>query len=537
MTREFQSMRTSQNAGSAGLSLSNTGSLIPPKTSSASGFRRKRMRITLEQLTKVKHKCLITLVSLLEGNNSTLNLSARIMRAIPISVLTDNLIQVYKQYKRLYKNKGYTEAAFNHHQDDYKPDKKQAAEFIIENGFNIYILINLFLDNQAYKNIEDEDLNDYIDGEEKNLVATVFDEGIIGELRKFWSSLFSNVLGAVEMVKKNVIDRALKNGDMDEEEAKLLKEEIEKKQLVQEAISFFRSNMGHIEIVRSGNLEKIYFPILPYCKYLSKDLKAEFQDTVNRTSTKTKVADLIQRSDELIKNMKHEEKMAHFLNHYKIFGLITNHVKLWEYSAFIIGVALNIIILASYSNDLPGGKNEPYLFFNIHNHDMQTITTLGVLNLVFTSLVVTHFFLKRAPVLVADIWEGFLDQPFRPIKTPLVFIKKVIFSFIRGLQDFDILQNCCIILFAILGLAVHPFFFFFMLTYFVRIDLLKNVLKAVWEPRVPLVLTILVFFLAEYYFSLIGYLAFYTNYNNGQTCQSLWECYLTTIDQTFKVNF
>jgi len=233
--------------------------------------------------------------------------------------------------------------------------------------------------------------------------------------------------------------------------------------------------------------------------------------------------------------MKHEEKMAHFLNHYKIFGLIANHVLLWDYTSFIIGIALNIIIIASYSYDM-GGRDSPHLFLNENStNDLQVIRILGILNLVFTSLVVTHFFLKRAPLLLADIWEGFFSKKFHLIKTPIRFIGKVIHSIFRGLKDFDILHNCCSILFAILGLAVHPFFFFFTLSHFVRIELLKNVLKAVWDPRVSLFLTILVFLLTEYYFTLIGYTVFSSDYDEGSGCESLWQCFLIGIDQTFKV--
>ena len=47
--------------------------------------------------------------------------------------------------------------------------------------------------------------------------------------------------------------------------------ELEKKRenIEEDALSFFNSNIGHIEIVRDdGQLEKAFFPILPFCHAL-----------------------------------------------------------------------------------------------------------------------------------------------------------------------------------------------------------------------------------------------------------------------------
>ena len=48
-----------------------------------------------------------------------------------------------------------------------------------------------------------------------------------------------------------------------------------------------------------------------------------------------------------------------------------------------------------------------------------------------------------------------------------------------------------------LGLIVHPFFFAFHLSDFLRISLLKNVIKAIYIPREQLILTYMVFFILK----------------------------------------
>jgi len=486
-------------------------------------------------LAKVKYKCLITLVSLLECNDPTANLSTRIIRAIPMSVLTHNLAQVYHKYKKIYKNNEYTNDLFGHHEEDYEAPSKEHKEFIIENGFNIYILINLFLDNGNRDNQEEEELRELINKKVEDQFAMLYKVSLIGEFAKFFKSIFSGFY----YIYKTIKDKCSSPEDIEieepqEHEIRSSKARNERKQLIKQSVLFFKEKVAHIEILRNNNIEKIYFPIIPCCKHLAKDLKNEFNEKVNRSSTKRKLADLMKASDNLIQNMHHEEKLSLMFNKYKIIGLLGNHIKLWEHGVFIVAILLNAVILASYSDRFGDRLENPHLFNSPGSTQTKYgITVLGILNLIFGGLVVTHFYLKRAPILTKDVWSGFGSQKIT-IKTPLIFFIKVCVSISRGLRDFDILYNTAVIVFSFLGLFVHPFFFFFMLADFLRISLLKNVVKAVWEPRVPLMLTLLVFALVQYFFGIIGYTYFHTNYDEGKTCDSLFVCFLTTWDQTFK---
>ena len=47
------------------------------------------------ELARLKYKCLIGIVSLLESNDSADNLILRIIRTIPLKILTDNLARIY----------------------------------------------------------------------------------------------------------------------------------------------------------------------------------------------------------------------------------------------------------------------------------------------------------------------------------------------------------------------------------------------------------------------------------------------------------
>lgn len=116
----------------------------------------------------------------------------------------------------------------------------------------------------------------------------------------------------------------------------------------------------------------------------------------------------------------------------------------------------------------------------------------------------------------------------------MIFIIKCLLSFIKFFRDFDFVYYILYILFAIGGLAIHPFLFAFQLTDFLRIGLLKNVVKAVWIPKKQLFLTFVVFILQEYYFGLLSYLYWHEQYEGK--CKAYWMCWLVTFDESFKVS-
>lgn len=489
---------------------------------------RRRMKIEPAQLAQVKFKCLITLVSLLELNDENSDLLIRIRRAIPVSIIAKNLAQVYEQYKRKYKHDEYDLDMFGN-------VEKENEEFIIENGFNIYTLLNLLLANRNdILNDEDEEINAILNNEKKEEkgLAGMFKDSVFGEVTSFGTGLLKGGLGAFKQLKKKMEETLGKEAD----EFSAMQHEVEEKEMIREAINFFKSKMAHIEIVREGKLEKIYFPLLPFCFCLPKKVKKDFHEDVNRSSTKTKIADLMKEAPQIILKMQREESLTKKFNKYKLIGFISNRQRLWEYGAFYTNLFLNIIIISSYSSKYSNRLNDPHLFM-IDDFDgtNRLIKAVGITNIVLSSLVVFLFFLRRAPLLYEPIWKGFSEIPWGFSKV-IKMIVNLIMTLISWLTDFDFAYYAAYIIFALMGLIVHPFFFVFHLSDVLRIELLKNVVKAVWRPRIPLLLTLLVFLLIEYYFTLIGYSVYNDNYVTG-SCDALWKCFFTTFDQTFKVNF
>ena len=112
-------------------------------------YLNKKKPIEPWMQSRMKSKCLVSIIALLEGLEVTGNLMSRIMRTIQLKVLKKNLTAVYGQFKQLYKG-DYITDVFGHAEADVDPDDLEEDpeyyEFVIENGFNIYILMNQFMD-------------------------------------------------------------------------------------------------------------------------------------------------------------------------------------------------------------------------------------------------------------------------------------------------------------------------------------------------------------------------------------------------------
>lgn len=115
------------------------------------------------KMGRLKHKCLITIVSLLECNIRSKEFVTKIMRTIPLNLLTDNLARIYYLFQKYEKN-DYVQSIFNRADEDIDDSQpEEQSEMIIENGFNLYILVNLFLENKKSISEEDDEIQEYIE--------------------------------------------------------------------------------------------------------------------------------------------------------------------------------------------------------------------------------------------------------------------------------------------------------------------------------------------------------------------------------------
>ena len=182
------------------------------------------------------------------------------------------------------------------------------------------------------------------------------------------------------------------------------------------------------------------------------------------------------------------------------------------------------------------------LFISIATHKI--FLALGIIMVISAVFVVLFFLIKRVPLVIMEANKGIeLEKPkandiYHTKEKKSQFVKvftRIMRIVYLSLRSGDIVYYLAYAIFAVLGSAIHPFFFAFHLTEILRrYPTLKNVIKSIYEPRRQLGLTFLFLVILTYIFSLIAFEFFSADYHGD--CSSTWSCFLTTFDFTFKVS-
>jgi len=108
-------------------------------------------------ISRLKYKCSITLISLLEARKDD-DIVKRMMKSLNMDILKRNMADIYHLYRDVGGNK-YTPDLFLHFNVDPNPEEPHSyelASFIIETGFNIFIVFSNFI--EASKDAESESM-------------------------------------------------------------------------------------------------------------------------------------------------------------------------------------------------------------------------------------------------------------------------------------------------------------------------------------------------------------------------------------------
>lgn len=114
-------------------------------------------------------------------------------------------------------------------------------------------------------------------------------------------------------------------------------------------------------------------------------------------------------------------------------------------------------------------------------------------------------------------------------------MKRCLLTLYYLIFNIDVMYYLAYGVFAIIGVVVHPFFFSFHLSeIFIRYPSLKNVIKALWQPKKALFLTLILLLILVYIFTIFGFRFLRVEYWGN--CDKIINCFLYMIDFTFKVD-
>jgi hypothetical protein len=483
-------------------------------------------------ISHLKYKCMITIHALLEGGTDSYIIT-RLIRALNIDMLKENLVNIYKAYKNKYGGNYYENDVFNHFISQRKVQKirniktvKSSSRPIIELGFLIYFLLRHFHDNEDPEN--SEITKNIIPS--KSISSSNHSEGI-GMAYLRWLESIGIVLYTNKQKNRQIGDES----------------KIQDKNILSEAFYFFQKHTGNIEVVFTNNiLTKVYFPIPPESSSLTIEIKENFQANVDRTTYKTKLQGLVNETTKIIEEYKHEHRLNKVFKKYKLLNFITANNSLWKDLAFMNTLLINFLILASYSEYHNTHRLKEPSFLYGEDRDIyggltseQTLNlfaVLGAFQCGFAVMVVFFYILKTAPVQGKRGWKK-VKAHQGPNKQPILakaiqFTMKLSFA-LYYVMNANVLFYISYLIFALFGILIHPFFFsYHLFEILYRFPSLQNVIKSVSVPKKSLFLTFVFTLVLVYIFGLLGYYWFYEYFQGN--CPSLFVCTLSVFDKGFK---
>ena len=112
---------------------------------------------------------------------------------------------------------------------------------------------------------------------------------------------------------------------------------------------------------------------------------------------------------------------------------------------------------------------------------------------------------------------------------------KIILITLLHMFTFQLIYYILYIIFILLGLFDHPFFYAFSLLELLnRVEVMLAVLKAIYVPGLYLLVNLLMLIMLEYFFSLFSLSFFTSHFPNIKDSKNFLQTYMRMLDQTFK---
>ncbi|KAJ3639793.1 hypothetical protein Zmor_003130 [Zophobas morio] len=281
---------------------------------------------------------------------------------------------------------------------------------------------------------------------------------------------------------------------------------------IQKALVYYATHTAQIEIVRNDRtLEQIVFPIPEICEYITTDTKIKVLNTAERDDQGSKVVDFFERTDSMFNEMKWQKK----LRAQPVLFWVSSYMSLWSNILFNCAVLINLIVAFFYpfEDTLPKiSSSISVLIWVAMLASTAIVVTLpretGIRTLVASTILRLIFSLGPEPTL----WL---------LGTVTILLKGIHLVSIMGnhgtltktyqqiLTDAELVYHLAYLVFCMLGLLMHPFFYSVLLFDVVyREETLLNVIRSVTRNGRSIILTAVLALILVYMFSIIGYMFF-----------------------------
>ena len=521
-----------------------------------------------QKLAFLKYKLLYFLSMLTIGRTKGDNIFELIHNVIDFDVLACVLIETYKEIliekesQDHYENLIFGEDMLQRMDKKIDVNNDINENFIIfEIGTYTFILINIYLENLRW----------IIDFQILNKISLINKELKEKKYQVTKRSIFDPVTAFGRSIYHCFKLLCIKCGNCSKE---IKHEDFFLKNSFYCAYSFYYDYTPNIEIILGDQITKYYVKLSPICKCMTEEMKEDFQEKVDRSSTKAKIEYLFSKVDYYHYILFHAKKRLDLFRTSPFLDLAFNHYKFYRDIYMIIGFLQNVLIFCSlhrtndeymtvteFSPDLNFDYGFLYKNSNIRiTRNIFLATT--IIQCILSFIILLTYCFNNFPRLLffeisekeqkkyyqnSHIKEGYnennenLDSDdfclldYEKKRKNVKLYQKVI-SFIWNLIQDGMLFYHILMLIICLVAAItqnYKYLAVFIAEIILHSRALKNIVLSFWLPRKPFLLTLILFYLIAYYFIIFVYL-FLPHQLPTKDCFSFSDCFFTLCDQAIK---
>ncbi|XP_043506455.1 inositol 1,4,5-trisphosphate receptor isoform X5 [Frieseomelitta varia] len=281
---------------------------------------------------------------------------------------------------------------------------------------------------------------------------------------------------------------------------------------INKALQYYATHTAQIEIVRHDRtLEQIVFPIPEICELITLDTKIKVLNTTERDDQGSKVSDFFERTEDMFNEMKWQKK----LRGQPVLFWMSSYMSLWSNILFNCAVLINLIVAFFYPfvDSVPKlSSHLSALIWTVMLSSAIIVITLpresGIRTLVASTILRLIFSIGPEPTL----WLlGFLTVVLKVVHLISIIGNQgtLTKSLEQIVTNVEILYHMSYLIFCVLGICMHPFFYSVLLFDVVyREETLLNVIRSVTRNGRSIILTAVLALILVYMFSIIGFMFF-----------------------------
>ena len=407
-------------------------------------------------------KISLVFLSIIEGRKTKDNVIKKLLRDFDYKLIFQKCVEIYLKLKNNIK-------FFLYIDDNCKDiDENELKNCIVsEAGFNLYFLIQNLL------SFENED----------------------SEFKKYASFMKSDIKLSKEQI-----------------------ESYENYENLKEAMNFYFDHSLNIEILKDDTVFKVYCPKLSFFNGFDEKIKKNFEDNAKRTSAQTKLMSLMNEKDKIYQKIKQLSSLEEYFKNITLFRYLYSYPNEVQNIGFFLIVIMNLLIFIGFNT---GPKDDDINHVELPGLSETTspvvLKVLGCIIAVFSLIKLFEFITREAILIFKTLYSNELKEMYESKINSMSDLEihsidyfldsnsyRKIFIYLYLFIDIKVLYAIAYMIFALLGIFAHNFFFsFHLIEFIISQPILQYVFRAIVDPIAQLAYTFIFFFILIYFYSLI----------------------------------